>query len=143
MKYLLIAIIVITLLLFVNSYRMLNQIKRIAMNLRPQQPEPKIINNAQYDEEEIIKHLDYIIEEALDEYNLYNIKPLNIEYINHQMEQNIIKYMQDTIPERISSVLMGKLKYIYNDSYIGTFIGGYIYAKVTEYVVVFNQSTDN
>ena len=49
MKYLLIAIVVITLLLFVNSYRMLNQIKRIAMNSRPQQPEPKTINNAQYD----------------------------------------------------------------------------------------------
>ena len=40
-----------------------------------------VIRDTKYSEEEIIKHLDYVITEALDEYVMLNISPKNIYYI--------------------------------------------------------------
>ena len=52
-----------------------------------------IIRDTQYKEEDIIKHLDYIIKETLDEYILLQIRPKQIFYINNKIETEIINYL--------------------------------------------------
>lgn len=92
-----------------------------------------------YDENEIIKHLDYLITEGIEEYILLHINPNdNIHYINSKLETEIIDYLKKEIPERISSVLYDKLTFMYSEKYIGEFIGKRIYLSVTQYVLDFN-----
>lgn len=97
-----------------------------------------IIRDTKYNEEEIIKHLDYIINEALDEYNLLHIAPKQIYYINSKTEKEVIEYLSNEIPKRLSKVLMTHLSFIYNESYIGEFIGTHIYMTVLDWTLNFN-----
>ena len=97
------------------------------------------IKDLLYDENEIIKHLDYLITEGIEEYILLHINPNdNIHYINSKLETEIIDYLKKEIPERISSVLYDKLTFMYSEKYIGEFIGKRIYLSVTQYVLDFN-----
>lgn len=97
-----------------------------------------IIRDTKYNEDEIIGHLDYIIKEVLDEYILLSITPKHIYYINSKIEKEIINHISEEVPKRISKVLMTHLSFIYNESYIGTFIGTRIYLTVLNYVLEFN-----
>ena len=99
-----------------------------------------IIRDTQYNEEDIIKHLDYIIKETLDEYILLQIKPKQIFYINNKIETEIINYLLEEIPKRLSKTLITHLSFIYNNDYIGEFIGRHIYMIVLEYVLNYNMS---
>lgn len=99
-----------------------------------------IIRDTKYKEEDIIAHLDYIINEALDEYVLLNIKPKDIYYINTALENQIIEHLSDEIPKRISKTLLTHLSFIYSNEYIGEFIGKHIYMTVFEYVLTYNMS---
>ena len=83
-----------------------------------------IIRDTQYKEEDIIKHLDYIIKETLDEYN--------------KIETEIINYLLEEIPKRLSKTLLTHLSFIYNSDYVGEFIGRHIYMIVLEYVLDYN-----
>ena len=95
-------------------------------------------DNMKYSEEDIIKHLDYIIDEALDEYALINIRTKDIPYINNKMEEKIRNYLVETVPERLSITLRSQLLLIYNDAYLGKFLGSHIYMKVVEFVLNYN-----
>lgn len=97
-----------------------------------------IIRDTQYKEEDIIKHLDYIIKETLDEYIVFNIRPKQIYYINNKMEKQIIDYLSEEIPKRLSKTLLTHLSFIYNSDYVGEFIGRHIYMIVLEYVLDYN-----
>ena len=97
-----------------------------------------IIRDTQYNEEDIIKHLDYIIKETLDEYILLQIKPKQIFYINNKIETEIINYLLEEIPKRLSKTLLTHLSFIYNSDYVGEFIGRHIYMIVLEYVLDYN-----
>lgn len=101
------------------------------------------IRDTKYNEEDIIKHLDYIISEALDEYILLNIKPKNIYYINTKTENEIVKHLSEEIPKRISKTLLVHLAFIYDNSYIGQFIGKHIYMTVLNYVLNYNMENAN
>lgn len=92
-------------------------------------------NRVKYDEAEIIKHLDFIIDEALEEYIINEFGFNDTTYISTKEENKIIDYLKDTIPERISDNLYNKLTYIYSENYIGEFLGKKIYYKVVEVVV--------
>lgn len=92
----------------------------------------------EYNEEDIIKHLDYIIDEAINTYVLFNIMPKNVYYINKNMEDEMVNNLMDSIPDRISQTLLTKLSYIYNESFVGKFLGEYIYMKITEFVIGYN-----
>lgn len=94
-----------------------------------------IENRVKYDEAEIIKHLDFIIDEALEEYIINEFGFNDTTYISTKEENKIIDYLKDTIPERISDNLYNKLTYIYSENYIGEFLGKKIYYKVVELVV--------
>lgn len=98
------------------------------------------LNSIKYNEEEIIGHLDYIIDEALNTYEVLNIIPKDIPYINSNMEQEILDYLVDEVPGRISNTLYSTLSYIYSNEYIGEFIGTHIYMIVLNYVLNYNQT---
>ena len=91
-----------------------------------------------YDEDEIIKHLHRLIIECLENYTLFNITPKNITWIGSKLEEEILNHVQNNIPDRISNTLLNNLSYIYNESYIGKFIGEYIYITVESYILNFN-----
>ena len=101
-----------------------------------------IIRDTKYDEETIIAHLDYIINEALDEYNILHITPKQIYYINSKLETEIIEYLIDEIPKRLSKTLITHLNFIYNESYVGAFIGMRIYMTVLNWVLEFNVTRE-
>lgn len=94
--------------------------------------------SADYSEDKIIAHLDYIIHEALDEYVIFNINPRNLYYINSEMETKIIDDLTNKVPERISETLMANLSKVYSYGYIGELIGRRIYMLVLNYVLDFN-----
>lgn len=102
-----------------------------------------VIRDTKYNEEEIIKHLDYIIIEALDEYVMLNISPKNIYYITTKMENKIVEYLSEEIPKRISKTLITHLSFIYSNEYIGIFLGRHIYMLVLDYCLNFNINNSN
>lgn len=99
-----------------------------------------VIMSGDYKEDAIIEHLNYVVSEALNQYVLLNIIPQNLYNINTKKEQEIIQYLSEEVPKRLSSDLIRKLSLIYNESYIGTFIGQYIYMTVANYVLEFNST---
>ena len=98
------------------------------------------ILSSDYKEDAIIEHLNYVVSEALNQYVLLNIIPQNLYNINTKKEQEIIQYLSEEVPKRLSSDLIRKLSLIYNESYVGTFIGQYIYMTVANYVLEFNST---
>lgn len=95
-----------------------------------------------YSEEEILGHLNYIIEEALDQYVIMNIKPKGIYYISNSMENELNEVLAESIPARISPTLYSQLQLIYNPEIIGTVIGEKIYMNVLSYVLNFNINNE-
>ena len=102
----------------------------------------QLIKDTEYDEQKIIAHIDYIINEALDRYVLLNIVPKNIYYINSKIEKDIINYLINTIPDRLSSALLSKLSLIYSNDYVPKFLGEHIYMVITNYVLEFNLNQE-
>lgn len=102
-----------------------------------------MIRDTKYNEDEIMKHLDYIINEALSEYVVFNINPQNVFYINSKLENEIVEHLTEEIPKRLSPTLLTQLSMIYNDDYIGTFLGRHIYLSVVDYVLSFNVDHEN
>lgn len=100
----------------------------------------ELIKSLDYNEEKIISHLNYIITEEVDRYIAYNISLKNIYYINTKQEKELIAKLIDTIPDMLSVSLVEQLELIYSKDYIGAFIGQYIYATVTNYVLSFNTN---
>lgn len=100
-------------------------------------------SSIKYDEEEIIKHLDYIVTEVISEYQLYNIAPAGIYYINSKDEEKMLEYVKDVSTKRISSTLIKQISYVYNEDYIGEYIANFIYLKVTAEVIKFNTANND
>ena len=96
-----------------------------------------------YDKDLIISHLDFIINEALDNYIAMNIVPKNTYYITNQMENDITDKLVDIVSNRIPPLLYSKLSLIYDPGSIGTVIGQRIYTAVLEYVISFNVQNEN
>lgn len=127
----LLAIIVLFAVIFIN--------KIINIKIKEQTiSKDNILRDTKYNEEEIVKHLDYIINEALDQYILFNITPKDIYYINNAMEEKIINYLVEEIPKRMSKILFTQLSFIYSNEYVGEYIAYHIYIIVLSYVLEFN-----
>lgn len=97
-----------------------------------------MLRDIDYDEEKILKHLNYIIDEALTEYIVLNVKSKDIPYINTNIENEIREYLSEEVPKRLSDVLIAHLGYVYNKDFIGTYIGRQIYMTVVNYRVNYN-----
>jgi hypothetical protein len=104
--------------------------------------EDTLVQSTKYSEDEIIKHLDYIITEALDEYVLLELTPKNIYYINNKLETAIVTHLSTEVPKRISKTLYTHLSFIYNNDYLGEYIGRRIYITVFNYVINFNVENE-
>jgi hypothetical protein len=100
----------------------------------------KLIRDTKYKEEEIIGHLNYIINETIDEYVILNIMPKDIYYINKKIEDDMIKSVSKSVGERVSKTLIHQLSFIYNEDYVGSYIGSSVYMAIVDYVVKFNTS---
>jgi hypothetical protein len=101
-----------------------------------------MIRDTKYDEDEIIKHLDYIISEALSEYVILYINPQNVFYINSKLEDTMVEHLTEEVPKRLSKVLLTQLTFIYDEDYIGAFLGKHIYMTVVDYVLSYNMEHD-
>ena len=97
-----------------------------------------LIRDTKYDEKTIIAHLDYIILEVLDAYELLHIQPKNVYYINGKLEQEVLNHVSSEVSKRVSKTLLTQLAFIYDESYIGTFIGTHVYFMTVDYVLTHN-----
>lgn len=95
-----------------------------------------------YDEDIILKHLDFIIEETVNDYFIYNIRPKNIYYINNALENEIVEYVSNAVAGKVSPTLQLELSLLYAKDYIGKAVGTRIYSKVLEYILVFNVDNE-
>lgn len=86
--------------------------------------------------------LDNIINEALNEYTIFNMPAKEINYINSKEEEKIISYMQVEVAKRIPTTLYKKLEIILNTEYIGNYIGTRIYMTVLNYVLEVNTGSE-
>jgi hypothetical protein len=132
-----IALIVIALLVV---YRIASKIVDV-MQRKTTIEADKMLRDTNYKEEDIIRHLDYIITEAIDTYELFHIRTNNIFYINSKIENELLATVSDQVSNRISKTLMVQLSFIYSNDYIGEFIGSHIHLMVTEYVLNFNTNS--
>ena len=98
----------------------------------------QLIRDTKYDEKEIIGHLDYIILEVLDAYELLHIQPKNIYYINGKLEQKIIDHVSEEVTKKLSKTLMAQLAMIYDSDSISDFLGMHIYLTTLDYVLTHN-----
>lgn len=96
-----------------------------------------------FSEQDILSHLDFIIEECLDYYVAINLTPKKLYYINNNIETEIINNLTETVTNRISPTLYSQLSLIYDSNQIGTVIGEKIYTKVLEYVIQFNVANEH
>ena len=101
------------------------------------------MNKLKFSELEILAHLDFIIEECLDYYIAINLTPKQLYYISNNIEKEIIDYLGEVVPSRISPTLYSQLSLVYDSSQVGTVIGEKIYTKVLEYVIQFNVQNDS
>ena len=86
----------------------------------------------------ILEIIESIIENTLDEYRVLILAPKQVIYINNKQQDEIMEYMSDEVPKRISTIAMKKLEYIYNKDYIGSYIGTTIYMHVLNFVIDYN-----
>ena len=124
-------------IMLIMSWVVVNRIIRLEYDKLTLRRE-EIIKTFEYDEEKIIKHLDYIVTEEIDRYIILTLTPKNIYYINNNEQEKITKHLVEVIPDRLSPYLLEQLALIYDRDYIGEFLGQYIYAKVLDLVLKFN-----
>ena len=123
--------IILCLLIFIsNLYNFMNAYIKLQSEINAKKYD--------YNREKIIAHLDELITDALNRYNILNLAPMNTLYITSSMQDEIMQKLVNEIPKQISPVLMDKLSLLYNDDYINTFLGEYIYMSVVNFVLNFN-----
>lgn len=98
--------------------------------------------NIVYDEKVIMDHLNYIIDECMHTYMLYNLTTKEVFYINTAMENDMRTYLVQTIPDRISPALYTKLYLIYNRDDVPTVLAEKIYERVVDFVVDYNLNNE-
>ena len=102
----------------------------------------KLIKDTDYSEEKILGHLDYIISECINEYALFNINTKNKYYISSNDEQEMIQWVAEKVPSRMSNILMTQLSYIYDSEAISDVIGTRVYASIVDYVLQHNLNNE-
>ena len=83
----------------------------------------KLIKDTDYSEEKILGHLDYIISECIN-------------------EQEMIQWVAEKVPSRMSNILMTQLSYIYDSEAISDVIGTRVYASIVDYVLQHNLNNE-
>lgn len=105
--------------------------------------ETELIMKYDYNEESILAHIDFIIIEALNYYNIMNIASTQTPYISDRIQKELTDFLTNEVPKRISPTLMRKLALMYHPDYISTFIGERIYMSVMAFALNYNQGNNN
>ena len=95
-----------------------------------------------YSEQDILSHLEFIIDECLEYYVAINLAPKSLYYINNTTETEIVNKLGEIVPSRISPTLYSQLSLIYDSNQIASVIGEKIYLKVLGYVIEFNVQNE-
>lgn len=94
----------------------------------------KFIKEFNVDErKKIVDALDDLITEILAEYVMLQIKAKDIDYINTDIENKMRDFITEQLPNRMPDLLLKKLKFAYNEDYIGALIGSRIFFAITDY----------
>jgi len=131
----------IWLIIVILGYRLISKYLDLLENKYTLRSE-ELNRNTEYSEEKIINHLDYIINECIDQYTIFNLQPKNIYYINNKIETELLNYVSERIPLRISMLLMQQLRLVYNEDYVAEFIGSRIYMAVLNFVLEYNVNNN-
>ena len=103
--------------------------------------ELKFISEFKYknDAEDISDFLNSFIIECLQDYILYNIVPdTGLNYITKEKETKIRNDLRNLVVNRMSDLLMKKIKLCYSSAYVELIIAEKIFSAVTVYVAEFN-----
>lgn len=141
MNYTDVSNLIVIIMLAILLYRALN---KLVIVLKSKFEFDKDIKSLQinYDEDVILKHLDFVIDETVNDYFIYNIRPKNIYYINNALENEIVEYVSNAVAGKMSPTLQLELSLLYAKDYIGKAVGTRIYRKVLEYILVFNVDNE-
>ena len=135
-----IVMVVLILIFLIMSYILINKEMNIRINENSVEidrlTKDIVINN------DSIEALDSIINEIIDEYVIFVLKPKDIYYINSNMEEQLRSYVTEELSNRISPVLFKKLEYNYNASYLPTIFAKKIYLHVMAFSLEYNMNSD-
>ena len=104
--------------------------------------ELKFVSEFKYknDAEDISEFLNNFIIECLQDYILYNILPdTGLDYINKDREAKIRNDLKNLVVNRMSDLLMKKIRLCYSSKYIELILAEKIFSAVTVYVAEFNK----
>lgn len=93
----------------------------------------------QYNEETIIDHLDFLINETLEAYIILEVTPKQISYINSKLETEMTDHIKNEISDQLSPTLYEQLSIVYSRDYIPKLIASRIYMAVLNYTLSFND----
>ena len=96
-----------------------------------------------YSEEDVIKHLEFIINDLVQQYTLLQIRSDSVFYIDKNTQEKMSEYVIDNIYDRISESLLMKLSLIYNKNNLGSIIGEHIYMNINNFVLNYNLNSSN
>ena len=94
-------------------------------------------------DDEAVKILDKLIEDTMTDYLLLNRVFKEKNFINSSEEQKIVHEVTDLVSSRISSIILDKLNFIYNEDAIYEVIGKKTYIRVMSYVMDNNRVINN
>ena len=79
-----------------------------------------------------------MIQETLEEYKVFTLNTKELHYIKSSDEQEIVKYIQESVSKKMSTALLKKLSQSINEDYVGEYIGRRIYLAVLNFVLEYN-----
>ena len=94
-------------------------------------------------DDEAVKILDKLIEDAVTDYILLNRAFKEKSFINSAEEQKIVHEITDLVSSRISPIVLDKLNFMYNEDAIYEVIGKKTYIRVMSYVLDNNKINTN
>lgn len=99
--------------------------------------EAKIVAELKFDDN-AFETLDKMIQETLEEYRVFTLNTKELHYIKSSDEQEIVKYIQESVSRKMSTALLKKLSQSINEDYVGEYIGRRIYLAVLNFVLEYN-----
>ena len=87
--------------------------------------------------------LDLVINDCFQDYQIKNLLPMELGYINSDKEDEIRRDLAEMVTIRISSNTLQKLSQFYNIVNIADIIADKIYIKVMSYVLEHNNKLNN
>jgi len=92
-----------------------------------------------YNEDDIMKHLKWLIERYATRYQLYNLEAKEMPYINDEIENQWRVYVLENVSKAIPKSLKIQLSLIYNEDIMWEIVGEEIYDSITSLRLSYNE----